>query len=253
MFNKPRIALLALATTIAMGGSSFGRDAARPMSADERQEIEQIIREYLLKNPEILRDASAELDRRSEEAQKVAQSRALVEARANLVSERGSTILGNRNGKVSLIVFFDYNCPFCRASVGDLDALAKSNPDLKIILREFPVLGPQSTDASRVALAAARQLVLPDVRAKYYQAMMSVKGTMDGELASSMGEKFGVDRSRLQKDLHDKDLDKMINENILLAERLGINGVPSFVVGNQIVVGAVGADKLQSAIALAAE
>jgi len=249
MRNQFIAAPMAFAMMVALSGTSRSSEVNGPFSADQRRAVETIVREYLLQNPGILRDVSAELDRRSEESQKATLIKAIAEVHDSLVATRGSTILGNPNGKVTLIAFFDYNCPFCKASVDDLQALIEANADLKIVLREFPILGPQSTETSRVALAAARQMLLPEVRAKYYRALMKAKGQMAGELALSIGEKFGLDRGRAQRDLHDKDLDQMISENIAIAEKLGINGTPSFIVGDQLIVGAVGPDKIQSAIA----
>jgi len=241
-----KVTLIAAAFAITAPGHA--QTASTSFSTKQRQDIELIVRNYLIDNPEVLREASIELERRAQEAQRNSQTQAITKYHDQLVSSRGSIILGNPEGTVNMVAFFDYNCPFCRASVGDIQTLIEANPNLRVVLKEFPILGRESTEASHVALAASRQFRSADLEARYYRALMKVKGTMNGELALSIGEKFGLNENQARKDLHDKEFDAILSENMSVAEALGVNGTPSFVIGNHLIVGAVGAAEIQKII-----
>lgn len=227
---------------------ALSEPATAPFSPEQRHAIETVIRDYLIANPDVLLEANAELDRRQEALQHQKQVKALEETRDRLNSPRGSTVLGNPKGKVTLVVFFDYNCPFCRASVDDIAKLGSANPELRIVLREFPVLGPESTAASRVALAASRQIMDVARRERYYRSLMTVKGHTDAKVAIALASSLGLDEGAVRRDLQDREIDVMIKENFGLAEELGINGVPAFVVGDSVMIGAIGYDRIQQAI-----
>jgi len=237
-----------IVVTLAIASTARAQTASTSFSATQRHDIELIVRDYLIENPEVLREASIELERRTQEAQRNSQTQAIAKYHDQLVSSRGSIVLGNPNGTVNMVAFFDYNCPFCRASVDDIQTLIEANPDLRVVLKEFPILGQDSTEASHVALAASRQFQNADLQAHYYRALMKVKGTMNGELALSIGEKFGLNETQARKDLHEKQIDAILSENMSIAEAIGVNGTPSFVIGNNLIVGAVGAVQIQQII-----
>jgi protein-disulfide isomerase len=243
--------LLAFGLMLFDHGGEAAEKSDVPFPTEQRQAIEQIIREYLMRNPEVLRDVAAELERRNAETQKAEQDKVLKQTRDALSASRGSITLGNPNGKVALVQFSDYNCPFCRASVDDIQKLIKANPQLKVIMREFPILGPESIEASRAALAVNKQLQDLELRGKYYLSLMKVRGVMNGELALSSASKLGLDAAQARKDIRDPDIDLMLRENLSLGEAIGITGTPSFVIGDEILVGAVGFERIQDAISRA--
>lgn len=242
---------VALLAGLALLGSARAQEPRVPLSPEQRQAIGEVVKEYLLQNPEVLRDASLELERRSEQQQKAEQARALAQYRSQLLSPRGATIIGNPNGSISLVAFFDYNCPYCRASVGDIQKLVDNNPELRVVLREFPILGPDSTATSRLALAVARETTDAGLRARYYEALMKAKGSMTGGLALATATSMGLDSARLKSDLKDAEIDAILRENFAAAEALGVNGTPAFVIGDQIIVGAVGVDRMQATLSAA--
>ncbi|MCK1492138.1 DsbA family protein [Bradyrhizobium sp. 180] len=250
----PRTALsiMLFATLALLSASAHSEQLTLPLSPEQRQAVGEVVKEYLLQNPEVLRDASLELERRSEQLQKADQARVLAKYREQLLSSRGSTIIGNPNGKVSLVAFFDYNCPFCRNSVGDIQRLVDTNPDLRVVLREFPILGKDSTDTSRLALAVARETNDLALRGRYYASLMKAKGSMTGDLALSAAAGMGIDTTKLRHDLKDPDIDAILRENFVTAEALGVNGTPAFVIGDQVIVGAVGVDRMQAALSAVA-
>ncbi|MCS3474164.1 DsbA family protein [Bradyrhizobium elkanii] len=257
--NRPKAAtvtrwaalpIIALAS-LAFLGMARSEELRLPLSPEQRQAIGEVVKEYLLQNPEVLRDASIELERRTEQMRKADQAKALTRYRSQLLSPRGSTIIGNPNGSKSLVAFFDYNCPYCRASVGDIQKLVDKNPELRVVLREFPILGPDSTATSRLALAVARETSDASLRARYYTSLMKTKGSMTGVLALSTATGMGLDEKKLKSDLKDPEIDAILRENFSAAEALGVNGTPAFVIGDQIIVGAVGVDRMQSALSAA--
>lgn len=248
---RTTLAIAVFAALTFLGATAHSQQLTLPLSPEQRQAIGEVVKEYLLQNPEVLRDASMELERRSETLQKADQAKALVQYREQLLSARGSTIIGNPNGKVSLVAFFDYNCPFCRNSVGDIQKLVDNNPELRVVLREFPILGKDSTDTSRLALAVARQTTDLALRGRYYASLMKAKGSMTGELALSAAAGMGIDTAKLKRDLKDPDIDAILRQNFVAAEALGVNGTPAFVIGDQVIVGAVGADRMQAALSAA--
>jgi protein-disulfide isomerase/DNA-binding response OmpR family regulator len=243
---------IAILAGLAFLGTARAQDLRLPLTPGQRQAIGEVVKEYLLQNPEVLRDASMELERRSEEQQKASQTTALAQYRSQLLSPRGATIIGNPNGRMSLVAFFDYNCPYCRASVGDIQKLVDNNPELRVVLRELPILGPDSTATSRLALAVARETTDAGLRTRFYETLMKAKGSMTGSVAFATATSMGLDSARLKSDLGDSDLDAILRENFATAEALGVNGTPAFVIGDQVIIGAVGVDRMQATLSAAA-
>jgi protein-disulfide isomerase/CheY-like chemotaxis protein len=252
MISDRRAALsIAAFVSLVFLGTARSEEPRLSLSSEQRQAIGEVVKEYLLQNPEVLRDAENELEKRVEQQQKSDQAQALEKYRDQLVSPRGSTIIGNPHGSKTLVAFFDYNCPYCRASVGDIQKLVDNNPELRVVLREFPILGQDSTDTSRLALALAGDTPDVDLRARYYTALMKAKGSMTGALALSTATVMGIDGAKLKHDLTNPEIDKILKENFTAAQALGVNGTPAFVIGDQVIVGAVGVDRMQAALSAA--
>src|SRR5215203_860947 len=149
-FAKP--ALLGAATLAGALVLPLAVQTQLAFNDQQQRAIEQIVKDYLLKNPEVLQEAMTELERRQQDAQKTAQATALKDEREKLLSPRNN-VVGNPSGDVTLVEFFDYNCGYCKRALGDLKTLMKADPKLRVVLRDLPVLGPESVEASRVALA----------------------------------------------------------------------------------------------------
>ena len=143
--------------------------------------------------------------------------------------------------------FYDYNCGFCKRALTDLTSLIKNNPDLRVILKEFPVLSQGSVEAAQVAGAVKIQLQ-PDRFWAFHQKLMGSRGQVGRAQALAVAKEFNVDMARLTKDIESADVKAGISETMQLGEALGINGTPSYVIGKDIVVGAVGQEALQSRI-----
>ena len=246
MFLRPLLGL-ALAVSAFLLAPSVPA-SAQGFSGAQKEEIGRVIREYLLKNPEVLQEAITELQRRTAENEKTAQTAAIKETRETLISSPHGNVVGNPKGDVTLVEFFDYNCGYCKQAVPDLQKLIKADPNLRIVLKDLPVLGPDSMEASRVALAVKQQ-ISGDKLFEYHTRLMATRGRIGAERATALAKEMGLDMARLQRDIAGPEVAAALAENRQLSEKLAINGTPAFIIGEEVIPGAVGADLLKQAIA----
>jgi len=209
------------------------------LSSGQRAEIEQVVHDYLMAHPEVLPKAMAELESRQNASQ-------LAKFRPDLERASAGTVLGNPQGRVTLIEFTDYACGFCRRSVDDVDALIAANPDLRVIVRELPILTPSSADAAKMAIAAAEQ----GRYAQFHKAMFEA-GNPSAKTIASAAATAGLDMDRALRIAADPGTEAELVRNLDLAKQLGFSGTPSWVVGDAMLSGAVGRDSLAEAIASA--
>ena len=193
-------------------------------------------RDYLLAHPEVLPEAIDELQRREQVAR-------IEPLRSELETPVPGAVLGNPKGTVTLVEFSDYACTYCRQSVADVAALIAAHPDLKVVVREYPILAPESADASRMALAAAQQ----GRYAKFHDAMYRL-GPPSAETIEAAAKDAGVNLERARAAIAAGAFDGHLQANYALASQLGISGTPGWVIGDRSLNGAVGADKLGDAI-----
>jgi protein-disulfide isomerase len=221
---------------------------AQSFSGGQRGEIEKIIREYLVQHPEVLQDAINELEKK-QAAEEADKKQAAVKDNASTIfnSSRQVTV-GNAQGDVTFVEFFDYNCGYCKRAMADMLDLMKTDPKLKVVLKEFPVLGPGSLEAARVAIAARMQDKGGKKYLDFHQKLLGGRGQADKARAMAAAKDAGFDVARLEKDMASDEVKATIDENLKLAEKLGLNGTPSYVIGDNIVVGAVGLDALKEKV-----
>lgn len=239
---------IGIAAACALAGGVAGwawqshRIAADPtagLSAADRAAMEQVVHDYLVAHPEVLPKAMAELDRRQTASQ-------LSGIRGEVESTAAGTVLGNPQGKVTLVEFTDYACGYCRKSVADVDALIAANPDLRVVVRELPILSAASADAAKMAIAAAAQ----GRYAQFHKAMFE-SGHPDAQTITIAAEAAGLDLAKARALAADAGTEAELVRNLDLAKRLGFTGTPSWVVGDTVLAGAVGRDQLAEAIAAA--
>lgn len=231
--------LIAAGLALAAGWVATVPARAQGFDAKQKAEIEALVRDYILKNPEIIRDAMMELDRRQREAEKQAQRTALLAQRAQLFENPSSIVIGNPKGDVTVVEFFDYNCGYCKRSLTDIQELIKSDPRVKVVLKDFPILGPDSVDASKLAVAAKAQLT-PERYLDFHSRLMASKGRVGKEKALEVAAEMKLDLAKLQADAEGPTVKDFINGTLELAETIGVNGTPAFVVGDEVIAGAVG-------------
>jgi protein-disulfide isomerase len=232
-------ALLVTASAMAQSGA---------LSEPQKKAVEQIVRDYLIANPEVIQEAVVELERRQQEAQKRSQKGALESERQTLLHSPRGNVVGNQNGDVTLVEFFDYNCGYCKRALADVRTLMKSDPKLRVVLKDFPVLGPDSVEASRVGLAVKQQ-ISGDRLFDYHARLMETRGRVNGERALAVAKEMGLDMARLQKDLDHAEVRTALQENMMLGDKLGLTGTPAFVVGDEVIFGAVGLEPLRKVVA----
>jgi len=150
---------------------------------------------------------------------------------------------------VTFVEFFDYNCGYCKRAMGDMLTLLKTDPKLKVVLKEFPVLSAGSVEAAKVAIAA--RMEDPTKYLDFHTRLLGGRGPADKARAMQAAKEAGYDTARIEKDLTSPEIKATIEENLKLAEEMGLNGTPSYVIGKQIVVGAVGLDGLREKISMA--
>lgn len=230
MANPAKFALIAFAGLAVVGvGGWYGGRAA----------IEHVVHDYILSHPEILPEAMENLQRRQ-------SSQALAGIRSTVETPFPGAVLGNPNGKVTLVEFSDYACGYCRQSLPDVANLIAKNPDLRIIVRELPIISPHSPDAARMALAAAEQ----GKYAQFHDAMYAA-GQVDDAAIAAAASKAGLDMTRAQRVASSATVAQEIGRNLEIAQRLGFSGTPSWIAGDRLIPGAVGFDQLSAAIGAA--
>jgi len=222
---------------------------AQTFSADQKQEIEGIVKNYLLQHPEVMQDVMAELEKHQKAAEAEKNRAAVAENNATIFSSPHQVVLGNPQGNVTMVEFFDYNCGYCKHALSDMLTLLKTDPNLKFVLKEFPVLGEGSVEAAHVAVAARMQDVTGKKYIEFHQKLLGGRGPADKARALAAAKEVGFDMARIEKDMGSDEVKKTIDENLKLADLIGVNGTPSYVVGDEVVVGAVGLDALKEKIA----
>ena len=246
-----RFSLLKIGRTAALLGALAIAPAAMAQGTafneQQKQAIGEIVKDYLLKNPEVLTEVIAELEKRQAEAQRVAQSGALKETRQTLLNAPHSYVAGNPSGDITLVEFFDYNCGYCKKALADVQTLMKSDPKLRVVLKDFPVLGPDSVEASRVALAVKNQLQGQKLF-DYHIKVLESRGRVNGERAIAVAKEMGADMPRLQRDMDAGEVKTALATNMELGDKLGLSGTPAFIIGDEVIPGAVGLDPLRQVI-----
>ena len=156
--------------------------------------------------------------------------------------------LGNPQGDVTFVEFFDYNCGYCKRALNDMMELMGKDPKLKVVLKEFPVLGPASVEVAQVGVAVRMQDKTGKKYLEFHQKLLTGRGQVDKAKAIAAAKDVGLDMARLEKDLKSDEIGKTLEESMKLAEALGLNGTPSYVINNDVVIGAVGLAALSQKI-----
>ncbi len=246
--NMVPLAALPLAIALMAAGAPA---RAQSFGPDQKSEIEKIVREYLVSHPEVLQEAMQELDKRqqAEDAQK--HLAAIKDNSTVIFSSPRQVNLGNPQGDVTMVEFFDYNCAFCKRAMADMLDLLKNDTKLKVVLKEFPVLGEGSVQAAQVAVAVRMQDKTGKKYLDFHTKLLGGRGPADKAHALAAAKEAGFDMTRLDKDMQSDEVKQTIEENLKLAENLGLNGTPSYVFPAEVVVGAVGLPTLKEKVNMA--
>lgn len=221
-------------------------NAAMPFSAEQKTAVEAIIRDYLVKNPEVLVEALDVLQAREQLAEAESQKKALENRKKEIFDDPATPVIGNPKGDATIVEFFDYQCGYCKAAHAELLRLIEQDSNLRLVMKEYPILGPGSGVAARAALAARGQ----NKYLEMHNALMAHKGQIDSDTVLRLAKTVGVDAERLKKDMEATDIQAHIQANLRLADALGIRGTPGFVIGDSIIPGAIKLDELKRRVAV---
>ena len=249
MTSSPRIIAAVCAALLAIAVPQAVR--AQDFSPAQRRSIETIVHNYLIAHPEVLQEAMAELEKRQTAAD-VEKHKAAVKQHAKaLYSSPRQVTLGNPNGNVTFVEFFDYNCGYCKRAMDDMLTLLKNDSSLKVVLKEFPVLGPGSVEAAQVAVAVRMQDKTGKKYLEFHTKLLGGRGQADKARALAVAKEVGLDMGQLEKDIASPEVKATLQEDFKLADALGLNGTPSYVIGSDVVIGAIGLAGLQEKVNIA--
>jgi protein-disulfide isomerase len=248
-WSFPRRAGAALLLVAALGIGQAGAQPGPPMTGKpaELDPFEQRVREYLLRNPEVIMEALQVLQDRQRAAEAEGLKRTIAERSEEILNDPAAPVGGNPSGDVTLVEFFDYNCPYCRRVAPTVSALEQGDPDLRIVYKEFPILGEGSQFAAQAALASRKQ----GKYVSFHNALMQATEQVTEESVIEIAGTVGLDAEQLRADMQDPAIQAAIARNLRLASALGITGTPSFIIGQEMVPGAADLRTLQDLVARA--
>ncbi len=232
---------------LALAGAPVGAEEKGTLTNAQKDEIRELVRDYLVENPEVISDAINALQAKEDKAREDKQSTAVRKHKQDIFDAADGTILGNPKGDVTLVEFFDYNCGYCKSFFPQLMDAIKQDGKVRVIMKEFPILGPSSLTAARAALAARKQ----NKYAEFHMALLSHKGAITDGAVMDVAADVGLDIKKLQSDMTDPAITTTLSKNRSLAQELSIDGTPALVVGDTLVPGAVSRARLTELIAAA--
>jgi protein-disulfide isomerase len=248
-----RVDVAAIAKQVASVEYASHPVPAVPMSApattltdDQQHQVEATIRNYLIANPEIVRDAIDALQQKEDAVAQAAQTDTIKQNADLLFNSPREVVLGNPKGDVTLVEFFDYNCTYCRHAHADMTQLIANDPNLRVVLKQFPILGDGSVAAAQVAVAVL--LTAPDKYAAFHDELITEKGEVDGDKALAVAQDIGLDPEKLKALANSDAVKANISEAGQLAQKLDLTGTPSYATKLKVMVGAVGLDALKAEI-----
>ena len=216
-----------------------------PFSALQKNDIRNTVREYLLNNPEVIVEALEALQTQQQNSQQQQNNGAIAANMEQLVGSRRDPFIGNPDASVTIVEFFDYQCPYCKRMAPELAKIVAEDPDVKIIFKEFPVFGRESILAARAALASAKQ----GKYREFHMAIMGLRGAPSENAIFRVASRLGMDMDRLRRDMQSPSIETQIQTNLQLARAVGVRGTPAYVIGDQLVPGAMSLDQMRQLIA----
>lgn len=220
--------------------------AATPLTAQDmtRDQVQELVLQTIRDNPEIVMEAIETLQAREAQAQADAAKAVLTANRAALENDPNAAILGNPDGDVTIVEFFDYNCGYCRRVYGDVKALLAADSNIKLVMREWPILGDESVYAARASLASRAQGKFDE----FHVALMEHQGRANEASVMQIAADLGLDVDRLRADMDAPEVTAHIQTSMQLTQALGLNGTPAFIFGSQLVPGAIELEQMQSLV-----
>jgi protein-disulfide isomerase len=238
----------ALVFALALAAPAAAQQQSSPFTDGERAALHAEIRAYLLEHPELLLEVIQKLEAQ-QQAEMARSDQALIAADAAAIFDDGfSHVAGNPEGGLTVVEFLDYQCGYCRRAHPEIAELVASDGDIRLIVKEMPILGPGSELAARAALAT---LIAkgPDAYAALHDRLMRLEGQLDDARLDTLLTELGHDPAAIREGMDDPEVDRRLAETRALAERLGISGTPTFVVGDRMLRGYLPPEAMQALVA----
>lgn len=246
-----RIFLLAfsliLAAALPVQAAQISNSGDETFSEEQKAAIQDIIKQYLSKDhPEVLMEGMKELQRRDQATAEVKSQEAIKTSKDKIFADPNTPVGGNPKGSVTVVEFFDYQCGYCKMTEASVQELLRDNKDVKFIYKDFPILGPMSTTAAKVALASRRQGNAKYI--KFHDALMNVKEHLNEDIIYKVASEVGLDVEKLKKDAADDEIAKITKANVDLGTEIGVRGTPMFIINDKVYPGALQPDQLKKAV-----
>jgi len=241
------LVLMAAVFAVALSLPGTGRAAdgkSRLFSAEQQKEIGRLVREYLLANPEVLVEVSAELEKRRKVEEEAARGQVLSEQKDRIFRSPHDFTLGDENGKITVVEFFDYNCGWCKRALTEINKFTEKDPNVRVVMKEFPIFGENSQFAAKAALAAKKQ----GKYWEFHQALMQQR-QVTRENTLDIAKSVGIDVEALKREMENPLYDRVIAENTEIAQSLGMQGTPGFIVDSRVNYGYLPANELHEIVA----
>lgn len=234
------IAALLLSATLMSAQAS-----AAEFNDAQKSNIETIVKNYLLEHPELLQEMSERLKARQAQAESVARVKGLSENADAIFKSKGDPAIGNPKGNAVVVEFMDYNCGWCKKSVGEISQLLETDKEVKVLFKEFPIFGPDSEYAAKAALAA-------NLQGKYWElhkALFSVEGHVNAAVVDEVAQGLGLDVVRMKKDMEKPEIKTQIDNNHGLGQLLALTGTPAFIIDQSVSPGYISFEDMKTTIA----
>ncbi|WFS02053.1 DsbA family protein [Rhizobium tumorigenes] len=238
--------LMSLSAVALFSSLAFSQPALA-MDEAQKKEMGDFIKEYLVSHPEVMLDVQAALEKKQEEQRLSQSNKAISDNKDEIFNSKSDVNIGNDKGDVTIVEFFDYNCGYCRHALADTDTLLKTDKNIRYILKEFPILGPDSVAASRVSDAFRR--LAPAKYGEFSHTLLSSEGRATEDSAIEVAGTLGVKEDALRKEMAANPNTDSVKATYQLATDLGVTGTPAYVIGNEAVSGAIGLDALKEKVA----
>ena len=240
--------LLRLLAVLLVAGLSAAQPAAAQeepaLSQKQQDAVTKLVHDYLLENPSVIAEAIEALRQKEELSAEMEAKKALTDRKEEIFNDPGTPVVGNKKGDVSVVFFFDYRCTYCKSMVDALFDAVKTDGKVRMVMKEYPILGPDSVTAARAALAAGNQ----NRYEEFHKALMHLKGPVNEPTIMKAAAEVGINVEKLKKDMDDSRIDTLLKNNLHLAHALNLNGTPAFIVGDQIVGGAISQQAMKQLI-----
>lgn len=218
-----------------------------PLDAKNAEAVEAVVRQFILDNPEVIIESMQNYQVRQQLAEQQAAAAAMTTHADELKNDPTSPVAGNPKGDVTIVEFFDYRCGYCKKVFPTVRELLKTDKNVRYVFKEFPILGPDSVTASHAALAVWS--LAPDKYLDFHAALMDARGSLGEEQVLAIAKKVGLDPDKVRKAMADPKIKQSIERNIALAQSLSIQGTPAFIVGDELLPGAIDLDHLRELVA----